>query len=189
MIETYLNKHLKTISESFDFLDKEKLIYFANILNGCKGVIFFSGVGKNGHVASKAASTFSSMGIKSYFLNPIDAVHGDMGIISENDIIVVISKSGNTSELINFLENCFKKNKNIWMIHSNEKNQGLKYCEGNVYLPINNEADDLNIVPTVSIAAYVILLQSISCEISSFRGLTLSEFVSNHPGGTIGKLL
>ena len=91
MIETYLNKHLKTISESFDFLDKEKLIYFANILNGCKGVIFFSGVGKNGHVASKAASTFNSMGIKSYFLNPIDAVHGDMGIISENDIIALIS--------------------------------------------------------------------------------------------------
>ena len=68
-----------------------------------KGKIFFTGVGKNGHVAAKAASTFSSIGLPCFYINPVDSVHGDMGVINQDDIIVAISKGGNTEELIHFL--------------------------------------------------------------------------------------
>ena len=111
-----------------------------------------------------------------------------MGVINEDDIIVAISKSGNTEELIHFLHHVKHKNCKIVSLHSNPNNNSLDYCYLDIDLHVDEEADNLNIVPTSSIAVFTVFLQSIACEIADINGLTLEEFVSNHPGGSIGQI-
>ena len=169
-------------------VESEKIYCFLYLLLESKGKIFFTGVGKNGHVAAKAASTFSSIGLPCFYINPVDSVHGDMGVINEDDIIVAISKSGNTEELIHFLHHVKHKNCKIVSLHSNPNNNSLDYCYLDIDLHADEEADNLNIVPTSSIAVFTVFLQSIACEIADIKDLSLEEFVSNHPGGSIGQI-
>ena len=108
-----------------------------------------------------------------------------MGVINEDDIIVAISKSGNTEELIHFLYHVKHKNCKIVTLHSNPNNSCLDCSYLDIDLHADDEADNLNVVPTSSIAVFTVFLQSIACEIADINGLTLEEFVSNHPGGSL----
>lgn len=184
----FFQTHINTIQKSFEEIDFKKVNTFIDLIEQCTGKIFLTGIGKNGHVAAKAASTLSSIGIPVFFLNPVDSVHGDMGVIDENDLIISVSKSGNTEELITFLHHVYDKKCKIVSIHSNKQNSSLLYSHLDIFLYIDKEADHLNVVPTSSIAVYTIFLQSIACEISNRKHLTLEQFVSNHPGGSIGKI-
>ena len=183
----HYKKHIDVLAESMELIDPIKAYEFVDLLLNCKGKIFFTGVGKNGHVAAKATSTFSSIGVSCFFIDPVDSVHGDMGVINEDDILVAVSKSGNTEELIHFLKHVKYKNCKIVSIHSNPKNKSLKYSSLDINLHVRKEADHLNIVPTCSIAVFTVFLQSVACEISHRKQLTLEQFVKNHPGGSIGK--
>lgn len=187
IIEKYLNKHVDEIIKTFIDVDKKKINKLLDYFRHKSGNVFLTGVGKNGHVAAKAVSTLNSMGIKVFYINPVDAVHGDVGIVSDKDVIIAISKSGNTDEMVNFLHHVSKRTKHICLIHSNNGNESLEYTEFDLYISINHEADHLNKVPTVSIAVYTILLQSISCLLAEENNLDMKSFVFNHPGGTIGK--
>ena len=184
----HYKKHIDVLAESMELIDPIKAYEFVDLLLNCKGKIFFTGVGKNGHVAAKATSTFSSIGVPCFFINPVDSVHGDMGVINEDDILIAISKSGNTEELIHFLKHVEHKNCKIVSIHSNPKNKSLDYSSLDIDLRVSKEADHLNIVPTCSIAVFTIFLQSVACEISAIKKLTIEQFVRNHPGGSIGQI-
>lgn len=187
-VKDFFKKHLDSISVSYNSLDTGKTDMLVELLTRCTGKIFFTGIGKNGHVAAKAASTFSSIGLPCFFLNPVDSVHGDMGVITSQDVLISVSKSGNTEELINFLQCVNRKDCKLVTIHSNPGNKSSEYSFLDIDLHVDCEADHLNVVPTSSIAIFTIFLQSVACEISKRRGLTLKEFVFNHPGGSIGKL-
>ena len=186
-IKSFYKAHINIIEKSLLSLNMDEADLFVDLILNCKGKIFFTGVGKNGHVAAKAASTFSSIGVPCFYINPVDSVHGDMGVIDHNDLLIAISKSGNTEELINFLHNVSHKRCPIVSIHSNSGNKSLHYSNLDINLNVEAEADHLNIVPTCSIAVFTVFLQSIACEISSRKELTLSQFIQNHPGGSIGK--
>ena len=188
-IRSHYQTHIDVITESIPSAYNPSIDEFVDLLLNCKGKIFFTGVGKNGHVAAKATSTFSSIGVSCFFINPVDSVHGDMGVINKGDILVAISKSGNTEELIHFLKHVEHKNCKIVSIHSNPKNKSLDYSSLDIDLRVSKEADHLNIVPTCSIAVFTVFLQSVACEISQRKELTLEQFVKNHPGGSIGKVL
>ena len=125
-VSDYYNKHISSILVSLDYLEGDKVEKFVDLILNCKGKIFFTGIGKNGHVAAKATSTFSSIGVPCFYINPIDSVHGDMGVIDEDDLLIAISKSGNTEELINFLYHVEHKNCKIVSIHSNNENKSKK---------------------------------------------------------------
>ena len=185
----HYKKHIDVLAESMELIAPIKAYEFVDLLLNCKGKIFFTGVGKNGHVAAKATSTFSSIGLPCFFINPVDSVHGDMGVINKGDILVAISKSGNTEELIHFLKHVEHKNCKIVSIHSNRNNKSLEYSSMDIDLKVRMEADHLNIVPTCSIAVFTVFLQSVACEIYQRKELTLEQFVKNHPGGSIGKVL
>lgn len=189
MIEHFIQKHIQDINESFKNLDINQINLLEDLIVKNKGRVFFTGVGKNGHVMAKASSTFNSMGIPTDFINPVDAVHGDLGKIKSDDLIIALSKSGNTDELINFLSKVLKKTKNTFLIHSNEKNESLNFVKNSLYIPVNGESDHLNVIPTSSIVIYTIIMQSISCNIANKNKLQISDFVINHPGGTLGKLI
>jgi len=183
----YYKRHIDGISYFLENIDNSKIKKLLQFFTKKHKNIFFTGIGKNGHVASKAASTFNSMGICVFFINPVDAVHGGMGLIGKDDLILAISKSGNTEELVWFLENASKRTNHIFLMHSNKNNKCLQYCEDNLFVDFSNEADDFNMVPTTSIILYTIILQSVCCCIAQNDEFTLNKLIENHPGGSIGK--
>ena len=188
-VRDFYKSHIESIQTSYEYLEDNKVEELINLIVNCKGKILFTGIGKNGHVAAKATSTISSIGVPCFFIDAVDSVHGDMGVIDENDVLIAISKSGNTDELVNFLHHVNHKNCKIVSIHSNSGNQSQKYSCLDINLHVDKEADHLNIVPTSSIAIFTIFLQSVACEISRRKNLTLQQFVQNHPGGSIGKTI
>lgn len=185
---SFFQDHIDAIQYSLDNIECAKAYDLVDLLLNSKGKIFFTGIGKNGHVAAKAASTFSSIGLPCFYINAVDSVHGDMGVINREDIIIAISKSGNTKELIHFLHYVRYKNCKIVSIHSNPNNKSLDYSYMDIDLHVDQEADHLDIVPTCSIAVFTVFLQSVACEISEIKNLTIEEFVRNHPGGSIGQI-
>lgn len=187
-VRDYAIRQAETALNSFRSLDDAEVEAFVSALAADGRRIFFSGVGKNGHVASKASSTFNSIGVRTTYINPVDAVHGDLGMMSEGDMVVAVSKSGSTDELIRFLDHCSRRASDIWLLHSNRGNESLKYAKHEIYLEVDSEADHLNLVPTSSIVAYVMFMQAVACEIAARRNLDLQGFVRNHPGGSIGRL-
>lgn len=188
-VKDFYKSHIESIQNSYYSLEDKKIEKLIDLMLNCKGKILLTGIGKNGHVAAKATSTISSIGLPCFFIDAVGSVHGDMGVVDENDLLIAISKSGNTDELINFLHHVNHKNCKIVSIHSNDGNQSQKYCCLDINLHVNKEADYLNIVPTSSIAIFTIFLQSVACEISRRKNLTLKQFVQNHPGGSIGKTI
>lgn len=184
-------EQLNIIHQSISKIDESNVLKVIELISSCSGILYFTGIGKNGHVAAKTASTFASIGIRSLFLNPVDAVHGDMGNIRQEDLVFAISKSANTEELYVFLYNLKQNNPNIKVIflHSNSDGKCLNLTDVNIYVPIEKEIDKFNIVPTTSISAYTIFLQSLGIHISEIQNFSLIQFKKNHPGGNIGKIL
>jgi len=171
------NIDIAKLNAVYDFIKDEKCIYL-------------SGVGKNSHIASIISSTFNSLTIRSIFFDPVHAVHGDMGLIEDNSHIILISKSGNTDELIFFCEKLKSRkcNSKICLIHSNENCKLKSYSHIDLYVPIYKECDPWNRVPTCSLISYLALLHSIGIEIVNYKNVTVEQFYKNHPGGDIGKI-
>jgi arabinose-5-phosphate isomerase len=183
-----INKNINSITHLSNNIDYNKLEELFNILKDTK-VIYFSGIGKNSHIANIIASTFNSLTIRSIFVDPIHAVHGDMGLIEDNSVVILVSKSGNTDELMFFCEkiklrNCGTK---IILLHSNDNAKLKKYCNFDLYVPFLNECDPWNRVPTCSLVCYLIILHSIGMKIVDYKQVTVEQFYKNHPGGDIGK--
>ena len=185
-VKEYFNKHIEIIKRTAIELDQYRIEKFINLLSLNTNKLFFTGVGKNGQVAAKAASTFCSIGISSNYICPMNAMHGDLGNINENDLIVAISKSGETKELIKFLVKAKQKKAKIILIHANTNNVGLKLADLDIDLYVEKECDELNILPSASIAVFTIFLQSVACELAHKKNLNVEDIVMNHPGGKIG---
>lgn len=183
----YFKEHIDQLTYTLGHCDLSQFDCLTQMISNHRKTLFFTGIGKNGHVAAKAASTFCSVGIPSYYINPVDAMHGDMGIVQAGDLIIAVSKSGTTEELLKFLLQASNKSAQIVLIHSNDRLIIPLDCH-KIYVPIQKECDHLNIVPTASIVIFTALLQSVACELANQSKLTISNFVFNHPGGTIGKL-
>lgn len=190
-VKQTLISHMSAMQRQFANLEDLQIEKFVEIIKQNKATVFLTGIGKNAHVASTTASTFSSIGIKSRFLDPVEAVHGEMGNIENNDLIIAISKSGNTSELLNFLKKFKEINKvtKIVSLSSNEKSQMVTLADLSIVIDIEKEIDKYNIVPTISIATYILFLQSIGYCVAEQKGFNLAMFKKNHPGGAIGDKL
>ena len=154
-----------------------------------KGFHFFTGVGKNGYVAEKTASTFNSLGIRSMFVDPVHTLHGDMNIFSSNDILYSISKSGETEELIRF-HNALRNNgfRRICLVTSSPRSSLASLSQTTLVVPITTEADHLELAPVASSLVFMAVLQAVAVDLSSRRGFSKRDFVRGHPGGTLGKV-
>ena len=185
--DVYQNQARESMN-ALSTIDKDRVEFFINMIKETDGVVFFTGVGKNGHVAAKTSSTYSSMNIRSFFIDPVEGLHGAMSTIRENDIVVAVSKSANTVELYYFLKNLKLKTPNtqIVLFHSNSFGKCIEVSDVDIEVKIRNENDKFNIIPINSITIFTILLQSIGVELSYHNGLTREQFLSNHPGGSIG---
>jgi len=159
------------------------------VLYKTKGKIIISGLGKSGHIATKISSTFSSIGSPSVFLHPTEANHGDLGIIKKGDSTILISNSGETSELTNIILHCKKSKIPIISITSEKSSTLAKNANIVLMIPKNVEACPLELAPTSSTTCTLALGDALAVTLLTKRGFTKSDFHALHPGGKLGQTL
>ena len=158
------------------------------ILN-CKGKVIFAGVGKSGLIARKISATFSSIGIPSFFCDPAQALHGDMGQIERKDILIIFSYSGNTSELNNMLKFANRFRIKIIGVASKPESILLKASDIKLVIPKVKEADVIGMVPTSSTSITLLLGDCLATTVMYQRKFSKEKFKVFHPGGNIGNSL
>ena len=154
-----------------------------------KGKLILSGIGKSGHIANKIASTFTSTGIVSLFLHPVEASHGDLGIIEKKDILILISNSGEASEINDIINYCKKNGVKIICITSNKNSSLSKNSDVKIIIPKHKESDPLGIAPTTSTTLSLIVGDALCSTILAYKKFDRQAFRNFHPGGKIGKNL
>ena len=178
-------KELKKIKNVFN----NSFIDAVNLIINCKGKVIFSGVGKNSFICKKAAATFSSVGIPSFFVDPTGVSHGDAGQIEKKDILVIISNSGNTLELTNILKFANRFRIKIIGIASNANSMLLKASDVKILYPKLKESDPNNIVPTTSTSFVMMFCDCLATTIMEKRKFTKENFFLYHKGGNLGASL
>ena len=154
-----------------------------------KGRIIVIGMGKSGHIGNKIAATLASTGSPSFFVHPGEASHGDFGMITEEDTILALSYSGNTQEIVSLLP-LIKRLKNpLISITGNPKSELAKCSDIHLNINIKQEACPLNLAPTASTTAMLVLGDAIAISLLSEKGFTPEQFAFSHPGGSLGKKL
>ena len=176
---------LKKIKKVFN----NSFIQAVDLIMGCKGKVIFSGVGKNSFVCKKAAATFSSVGIPSFFVDPTGVSHGDAGQIEKKDILIIISNSGNTSELANLLKFANRFRVKMIGIASNSKSMLLNSSDVKINYPKLKESDPNNIVPTTSTSFVMMLCDCLANTIMEKKKFTKENFFLYHKGGNLGASL
>ena len=169
-------------------LDKD-FIKAVELISKQNGKIIVSGVGKSGNIAGKIAASFTSTGIPAIYLNPVDASHGDMGIVEKNDVLIVLSNSGESHELADLINFSKKKKIKIISITSSKKSLLSKNSDIGLVLPPHSEADKLQTIPTTSTTMSLALGDALCCSVLSLRKFDKKSFSELHPGGKIGKKL
>ncbi|GMG99576.1 hypothetical protein Nepgr_001416 [Nepenthes gracilis] len=179
----------KYLNFFFQNLDLSQTLAFTQTLLNSHGTIFFTGVGKSGFVAQKISQTLTSLGIKSGFLSPVDALHGDIGILTKEDVVVFFSKSGNTEELMRLAPCAKAKGAYLIGVTSNAPNLLMDLCDLNVHLPLERELCPFDLAPVTSTAIQMVFGDTVAIALMGARNLTKEEYASNHPAGRIGKSL
>ena len=173
----------------FENLDYEPIERFCNACITCKGVIFFSGVGKSGFIAQKISMTLVSTGTKAVFLNPTDALHGDIGIVNEEDLLVLFSKSGSTEELLRLVPYARAKGAKLVSVTSIKGSKLDKACDFAVNLPLQRELCPFDLAPVTSTAIQMLFGDTVAIALMQAKNLTKDQYAMNHPAGRIGKRL
>ena len=176
---------LKKIKKIFN----NSFIKAVDLILECKGKVICAGIGKSGIIARKISATFSSVGIPSFFCDPAQALHGDMGQIERKDILIVFSYSGNTSELTNMLKYANRFRIKIIGIASKPESVLLKASDIKLLLPKVREADITGMVPTSSTSITLLLGDCLATTVMSKRKFSKEKFKIFHPGGNIGRSL
>ena len=176
-----LTKIKKILNNSF--------IKAVDLILSCKGKVIFAGVGKSGLIARKISATFSSVGIPSFFCDPAQALHGDMGQIEKKDILIIFSYSGNTQELTNMLKYANRYRIKIIGVASRPDSLLLKASDIKLLLPKVREADVTGMVPTSSTSITMLLGDTLATTVMYIKKFSKEKFKVFHPGGNIGNSL
>ena len=167
----------------------EDFIRAVQLIRACKGKIVVTGVGKSGHIGSKIAATLASTGTPAFFLNPLDAYHGDLGMLGTEDLVLAISYSGATEELLRFLPLIRAKHIPIIAMSSNAESLLAKNADVHLNIAVEREADPLNLVPTSSTTVTLALGDALACALIEAAHFQPSDFAMLHPGGDLGRKL
>ena len=166
--------------------DFEKAV---DLIYNCKGKFIVTGVGKSGHVGEKIAATMASLGTPSFFVNPLDAYHGDLGMFEPTDIVLAISYSGNTDELLRFIPMLIDRNIPIIGMTGNPNSLLAQHSVCHLNIAVEREADPLNLAPTSSTTAQMAMGDALACALVKVRNFKDTDFAQFHPGGSLGKKL
>lgn len=177
-------RYLNYFLERLDLTSAERVL---NECYACRGIIFFTGIGKSEVMAQKIAATLTSTGTRALFLAPMNALHGDIGILSAEDLFIILSKSGESEELLNLLPFIRKRGTKIISIVSNPSSRLARVSDLTVVLPIEKELCPFDLAPTISAQAQIIFGDLLAVGLMKLKNFSLAEYAKNHPAGTIGK--
>lgn len=155
----------------------------------CKGKLIVTGVGKSGHIGAKMAATLSSTGTPSFYLNPLDAYHGDLGVVGNDDIILALSNSGLTDELLRLLPYFQEKKIPVISMSGNPESLLAKNTDVHITVTVRSEASPLGLAPTTSTTAALAVGDALACALMLARDFKVQDFARFHPGGSLGKRL
>lgn len=191
-MKEYFAGIMETLEKSVDSLDEGKFTQLvdesvAALESGHKIVV--SGLGKNVPVCEKFVGTMLSLGQNACFMNTNSAVHGDIGMVNEGDVVIVLTKSGETVESVYLTSLLKQRNAKIWLLSFRQESTLTKEIENCLILDLENEGDPWDVVPNNSTTVNLIVLQGLAMHILKRRGVTLQDFKHNHPGGFIGEQL
>ena len=187
MLKTLLENQKTFLNHFFEKVDLNQANQLLEILRNCQGMTIFSGVGKSGHIAEKISTTFLSTGMRSFFLSPANALHGDIGAVSKEDVFICFSKSGGSEELINLLPHVKRKGAKTVVIVSKKNSKLGSLCDLTIYLPVEKEVCPFDLVPTTSSAVQLIFGDCLAVALMQAKNFSIREFAENHPAGLLGR--
>lgn len=187
MIKTLLEKERGYLNNFFDHVDISQLEKLLDLLIACPGLIILSGVGKSGLVAEKISMTLTSTGSRAFFISPTNALHGDIGIVSENDIFLMLSKSGESDELLNLVPFLRNKKVKIVAIVTNPTSRLAKAVDFVLTLPHEPELCPFDLAPTTSTVIQLLVGDVLAVALMERKRVSYDQFAQNHPAGRIGR--
>ena len=188
----YYEDVLAVLRDSVDSIDEA---IYEHLVQQCVetidqgGKIVASGLGKNVPICEKFVGTMNSMGLDARFLHTNTAVHGDLGIVGKQDLVLLLSKGGDTVETVMLAEYLRERGTLTWLLTFTEYCKSAEVVDESLILHLDNEGDEWDIMPNNSTSVYLILLQGLAVEIGRRMGITIDDFRINHPGGGIGAKL
>lgn len=188
----YFKQQLAEYEHSIRSLDEHKFVRLVDeavetLNHGHK--IITSGLGKNVPICEKFVGSMVSMGLEAYFLHTNSAVHGDMGIVKEEDMVIILTKSGETSESIYLTRFLKERQIKLWLLTFARESTLVKQIPNHIVLELRHEGDLWNIMPNNSTTINLIILQGLAMMIAKQMNIDIEQFKRNHPGGNIGILL
>lgn len=191
-MRTYFKNILNTIEKSVQSMDEA---VFSKLLDECQKTIedghkvIVSGLGKNVPVCDKFVGTMNSLGIPAAFMNTNTAVHGDLGLVKPGDLVIILTKSGETVESVYLSKLLKARDVDLWLLSFRRESTLTREIPKHLILDLDHEGDAWDIVPNNSTTVNLIVLQGLALNLAERMGVTLHDFKQNHPGGAIGEQL
>jgi arabinose-5-phosphate isomerase len=187
LVEGLFSEQQRLVNGFFDNLDVEAAERILKAFFYCTGTVIFTGIGKSSFVAKKIATTMASTGTKAFYLSAVNALHGDIGIVSEEDVFVVFSKSGESEELINLIPYVRNKGASIVGVSCNPQSRLAKASDIHIALSLEKELCPFDLAPTTSASIQLLFGDVLATGLMKMKGLSLDQYADNHPAGRIGK--
>ena len=184
-----LLREAKAVTDLADTLDTVHFARAVELLLNCKGRVVVSGVGKSGHIGRKLAATLASTGTPAFFVHAAEAAHGDLGMITKDDVVIGISYSGETGELLTVIPVLKREGTALITITGNPKSSLAKNADVNLNVHVTAEACPLNLAPTSSTTATLAMGDALAVACMHAKGFTKEDFARSHPGGALGRRL
>lgn len=183
-----LSAEAMAVEKSIESID-ESFIKAVNEILSLKGRLILSGIGKSGHIARKLAATFASTGTPAFFVHAAEAAHGDLGMITKDDVLIAISYSGESSELLAIVPIIKREGTKLIAMTGNAQSSLAKYSDFHINCYVEREACPLNLAPTSSTTVTLALGDALAVACLAARDFTRNDFARSHPGGALGRRL
>lgn len=178
---------LHTMRDRLEGENADALVLAVDLLHSCKGRIVVSGIGKSGHIARKIAATFASTGSPAFFVHPAEASHGDLGMVTRDDVFVALSNSGETDELLTIVPIVKRTGAKLIALTGAPNSSLAKLADAHLDTSVEKEACPLNLAPTTSTTAALAMGDALAVALLDARGFQAEDFQRSHPGGRLGR--
>ena len=178
---------LQTMRDRLEGINADALVNAVQLLHDCKGRIVVSGIGKSGHIARKIAATFASTGSPAFFVHPAEASHGDLGMVTRDDVFVALSNSGETEELLTIVPIVKRTGAKLIALTGAPNSSLAKLADAHLDTSVEKEACPLNLAPTTSTTAALAMGDALAVALLDARGFKAEDFQRSHPGGRLGR--
>lgn len=187
LIHSLFTQQKQYIDSFFQHLDLEEVEKVLALCLQCKGLLILTGVGKSGIIAEKIAMTLISTGSRALYLPAFNFLHGDIGAVGEDDVVLMLSKSGQTKELVDLVPHLKQKGARVIAAVSDPKSALAELADQQILLPVEKELCPFDLAPTISTTVQLLFGDLLSITLMKEKGFSIEEFAGNHPSGSIGK--